>query len=358
MPIRLLNLGMTTPVRSQTVYHAVGRALRAGSPDTIILVSPSAPYVSVGYHQDVAQEVDETYCQAHGLPIIRREVGGGAVYLDENQVFTQWVFHRDHLPASVQRRFELHIRPLVETYRALGIAAYHRPVNDIQVAGRKIGGTGAARIGEAEVVVGSLMFDFNFELMSRVLKVPSEKMRDKVYQSLQMYMTTMARELGHVPDRESVMALYVRQCRAALGADIIPGELTEREQGLAAELDASFVSDEWLHRKGTRRQSGVKIHEDVRVVEGAYKAPGGLIRVTAGLREGRIDDISISGDFTMLPASAVSSLETSLRGISIDRESVTSCVCSAYSALEVDCPGVTAHDLVAAILTAVLESAV
>ena len=52
------------------------------------------------------------------------------------------------------------------------------------------------------MLVGSLMFDFNSELMARVLKVPSEKMRDKVYQSLQEYMTTMTRELGRLPDRE------------------------------------------------------------------------------------------------------------------------------------------------------------
>jgi lipoate-protein ligase A len=48
------------------------------------------------------------------------------------------------------------------------------------VAGRKIGGTGAASIGEATVMVGSFMFDFDTETMSRCLKVPSEKFRDKL----------------------------------------------------------------------------------------------------------------------------------------------------------------------------------
>jgi lipoate-protein ligase A len=234
--IRLLDLDRVAPMRSQTVYHAVAHAMTAETPDTIILVSPTDPYVCIGYHQDLEKEVDLAYCLAHHLPVYRREVGGGVVYLDDRQVFTQWVFHRPHLPASLDQRFALYIRPLVETYQNLGITAYHRPVNDIQVAGRKIGGTGAMASGEAEVMVGSLMFDFNFELMARVLKVPSEKMRDKVYQSLQEYMTTMTRELGQTPGRDRVTSLYIERCRAALEADIVPGGLTEQEEALAREL--------------------------------------------------------------------------------------------------------------------------
>ena len=100
------------------------------------------------------------YCRERGLPVYRREVGGGAVYLDDGQLFTQWVFHAGHLPADLEARFELYVRPLVETYQALGIPAYLRPINDVHVGGKKIGGTGAAQMGDAEVVVGSLMFTF------------------------------------------------------------------------------------------------------------------------------------------------------------------------------------------------------
>ena len=64
--------------------------------------------------------MDLDYCRDHGLPVSRREVGGGAVYLDAGQLFVQWVFHRDALPASLEAKFELYIRPLVETYQALG----------------------------------------------------------------------------------------------------------------------------------------------------------------------------------------------------------------------------------------------
>ncbi len=43
--IRLLYMESVSPLRSQTVYHAVGYAMKENTPNTIILVSPSAPYV-------------------------------------------------------------------------------------------------------------------------------------------------------------------------------------------------------------------------------------------------------------------------------------------------------------------------
>lgn len=348
--IRLLDLGLVPPVRSQTIYHAVAYALDADSPDTIILVGPTAPYVCIGYHQELDKEVDVEYCRAHGLPIFRREVGGGAVYLDKGQVFTQWIFHRGALPAEIGERFALYVRPLVETYQALGIPANYRPINDIHVQGKKIGGTGAAQMGGAEVVVGSLMFDFNFDLMARVLKVSSEKMRDKIYQSLNEYMTTMRRQLGYTPDRDAVVQIYCEKCEAVLGRQIVPGELTARELALAEEFDRQFVTDEWLYQKGGLRQVGVKIHEDVRVLEAAHKAPGGLIRVTARIRAGRIDDMTLSGDFTMLPKFAPGALELGLRGTALDATAVKARLADVYRSVGIQSPGVTVDDLTHALM--------
>jgi len=90
--------GRRIPARSQTVYHAVGYAMKESTPNTIIMVSPNGPYVSIGYHQDIQKEVDLDYCAQHNLPVYRREVGGGAVFLDNGQLFTQWIFHKEDLP--------------------------------------------------------------------------------------------------------------------------------------------------------------------------------------------------------------------------------------------------------------------
>ena len=355
--IRLLDLGLVSPVRSQTVYHAVAHGMTEATPDTIILVSPDRPYVCIGYHQDPEKEVDLAYCAAHDLPVYRREVGGGAVYLDAGQVFLQWIFHASHVPPSLEERFELFIRPLVATYQALGIPAYHRPVNDVHVSGKKIGGTGAAQMSSAEVLVGSLMFTFDKATMARVLKVASEKMRDKIFESLEQYMTTMAEQLGRAPDRQVVLNTYVAQCAAALDAEIVPGQLTSVEDALATELDARFASDEWLYLGGRSQRSGVKIHEDVWVGEGMIKAPGGLIPAMVRVRDGHIDDLALSGDFTVLPASGVAALEDALHGVAVAREPLLAAVEECYLRLAIRSPGVTPEHFVEAILAAATRSA-
>ena len=348
--IRLLDLHLVPPVRSQTVYHAVAYAMDADSPDTIIFVNPSAPYVCIGFHQELEKEVDVEYCREHGLPMYRREVGGGAVYLDRNQIFVQWIFHRGTLPADLGERFALYVKPIVETYQVLGIPANYRPINDIHVQGKKIGGTGAAQIGIAEVVVGSFMFDFNFELMSKVLKVSSEKMRGKIFQSLNEYMTTMTRQLGQAPDRESVMMIYREQVEADLGRQLIRGELSAKELQIAEQLDAQFENDEWLYQKGGLRQQGVKIHADVRVVGSVNKAPGGLIRVTARLHDHHIDDVLLSGDFTILPRFATGALELALRGVSLENDAVFARIAEVYRSVGIESPGVTPQDLTKSVM--------
>jgi lipoate---protein ligase len=352
-PIRLLDLGLVPLIRSQTIYHAIGHTMGPAAPDTIILVSPDRPYVCIGYHQDLEREVDLEYCASHDLPVTRREVGGGAVYLDAGQLFSQWVFHADSVPRRLEDRFELYIRPLVETYQALGVPAYHRPVNDIHVGGKKIGGTGAAQMGEAVVLVGSLMFTFDKATMARVLKVASEKMRDKVFESLEQYMTTLAEQIDALPDRNAVRDLYLARASAALGRPIVAGEPTAAELALAAELDEQFVSDDWLYQKGSLRRAGVKIHEDVHVVEGTFKAPGGLIRATARLHDGSIEGLEFAGDFTVFPASALNDLQVAAMGAGPVQDALVRDFADTYRRLSIEAPGIAPEHLAAAVLAAV-----
>lgn len=339
--IRLLDLGSVPALRSQTCYHAAAEALASGSPDTIILASPDSPYVCVGFHQDPSKEVDLDYCRAQGWPVYRREAGGGAVYLDRDQLFVQWVFHPTSLPADLEGRFRLYVEPLVRTYRRIGVRAEHRPVNDVHVAGRKIGGTGAARIGGAEVLVGSFMFDFDKAAMARVLKVPSEKMRDKVFEGLRDYMTTMREELGTAPDRERLVPLYLEECSRVLGRRIQPGTWSDAEEGQAREIEARFVTEEWLFQKAAPAKPGVKIHEDVRVVETAYKAPGGLVRMTGLIRNAALAGLSITGDFTISPRSAVRTIEETLVGAGEAGPGIVKALEDAYRREGIDSPGIT-----------------
>ncbi len=76
---------------SQLIYHVLPRLGQQG----LLILAPSSPYVCIGYHQNLEQEVDLDYCREHHIPVFRREVGGGAVFLDGNQLFYQLVLHKN-----------------------------------------------------------------------------------------------------------------------------------------------------------------------------------------------------------------------------------------------------------------------
>jgi len=149
----LYDLGSVPWDQSQLIYHALPRLGR----ESLVLLSPTDPYVCIGYHQDLAREVDVEFCRDNSIPIFRREVGGGGVYLDNDQLFYQLVIHKDSPlapqdKASFYRKF---LQPPIDTYREIGIAAEYKPVNDIVTNNRKISGNGAGEIGDFLVLVGT-----------------------------------------------------------------------------------------------------------------------------------------------------------------------------------------------------------
>ena len=350
MQVRLLDLGSVSYLESQTIYHAVAHAMDDATPNTVALVSPDRPYVCIGYHQELDKEIDLEYCRSRDLPVLRREVGGGAVYLDGDQLFVQFIFYRESLPRRVEEMYKVLIGPLVETYHALGIEAYHRPLNDILVGDRKIGGTGIAAIGQAMVVVGSLMFDFDSDTMARALKVSSEKMRDKIYQGLRDYMTTIKRELARRPPRQRVKSILIERLREALEVELEPGSLSYKEKKTVEAVNRRFLSPRWLRRKGGLPRRDILIRGGVRVAEAEHKAPGGLVRATARLREDIIEDLTLSGDFTFHPQHLLEELEVALRDQRLDEADLTGAIDAFYRAHGVQSPGVSPKDLAEAVI--------
>jgi lipoate---protein ligase len=328
MDIRIHDAGIVSHLRSQTIYHGLAHARTDESPDTIVIATPETPYVCIGFHQDVERELDLEFCEAHGLPILRRETGGGAVYLDSDQLFVQWIMGSASLPARVEDRFELFARPLVDTYREFGIDAEFRPVNDVHVDGRKISGTGAARVGNAEVLVGNFIFDFDTEVMASVLAAPSPMFREQVDASLRRYMTSMRNEGVPVPDVSDVVRVYRGKCEAAFGRKLVDGPLTSDEIIHIEELDRRLGSPGFVRQPGGLRRPGVKIHEDVHVVESTHEGK----RLTARLRAGRIEEVVFSGDGSARMESAqIQGLAAALRGVELSRDPVHRAVATYYA---------------------------
>jgi lipoate-protein ligase A len=342
--MRLYNLGKVPWQDSQLIYHALAEM----GQEALCLVSPATPYVCIGFHQDVEQEVDLEYCKAKEIPVFRRDLGGGAVYLDGDQLFFQLILRKDNpeVPKSKESFYKKFLQPVIQVYRRIGIPAEYKAVNDVITGTRKISGTGVGEIGDCVVFVGNLIVDFNYEEMSRVLKVPDEKFRDKVHKTLKDNLTTIRREVGEEKaknwDEATLNAMMAEEFQKLVGTM----EPLEKDEPLAAKMEdlgASMTTDQWLYQKG-KRVSGrdVKIRAGLNLVQRAHKAPGGLIRADFEVMDGRLGEVVLSGDFFCFPQGAVRKLEESLKGQPAGE--LRRLVAEFYAGHEVETPGITVDD--------------
>jgi lipoate---protein ligase len=249
-PVRLLALGAVPWIRTQALYHAVAELMTEDTPDTIILARTQEPYVCVGYHQSLGAVLDRAACRATGLPIVRRRVGGGTTYLDKNQQFYQCIFHHKRLPFRVNEVYARLLGAPIAVLRKLGLNASLRGGNEIEVDGRRIAGVGGGRIGEAMVMVGNILLDFDYDMMARAWRAPSEDFRRLAYEAMQRRLTTvwsrLPQPVSPISARE-VQARLAEEYPLALNRQVMPGSLTEAEQAKAAEMEEQLVSEEWLH---------------------------------------------------------------------------------------------------------------
>jgi lipoate-protein ligase A len=237
--LRVVDFGPSSPVRSQTLWHAVAYGVSAGAPATVSFTRPAAPYVCLGYH-GALDEVDLDYCRAEGLPVLRRMVGGGTVYLDEDQLFFQISLPVQAVPAARWQALRNLLGPAVTAFRAVGVPAELDADLEICVGDRKVCGHGAGQIDNAVVVCGNLIERFDHERAARVLALAGPAHRE---QTLHL----MRRFVAATPvDAAGFQAALVHAYAEALGLRPVPGALSPDEARTVVELDARFTSEAWL----------------------------------------------------------------------------------------------------------------
>lgn len=356
---RLLDLGPIEPIETQIVYDMIAQGITEGeSENTLIICWPAKPLVSLGYFQEIEADLDTQFCRDNDVFYTRRVIGGGGVYLDDGQMFYQLIGRIDSptTPKRIDDYYRKFLQAPVNAYQNMGIDAQFKPVNDLIVGEKKISGNGAGDVGNARILTGNIIFDFNFDMMVKVLRVPDEKFRDKIAKSLRERMTTVLLETGSIPDRSEVKRDLIQQYEETLEIDLVKGNLTAWERKRIEDLRPKYLSDEWLHwRRGGRIADTKKVRISATTIVGTanYKAPGGLIRVTVEDVENTISEIVISGDFFMLPIDAITKLEKSLIGIGTSEQEVLAAVKRAYNEENIESPGITPEDVATAIKMAV-----
>ncbi|MGO9078388.1 MAG: biotin/lipoate A/B protein ligase family protein [Streptosporangiaceae bacterium] len=236
--LRVLDFGTCPPLRSQTLWHALGYGVSAGAPTTLSFTRPAAPYVCTGFHRDLA-EIDLDYCSEHGLPVYRRMAGGGPVYLDSGQLFFQICLPASAVPPVRGRAMTALLKPAVMAFRAAGVDARLDDHGEICAAEAKICGHAAVQIEEAVIVCGNLIERFDHERATAILALPDAEHAAWTRDLMSRYVA--ATPVDPARFRHAVIAAY----SAALDLQPAPGELTDTEQAALGELDQRFADPAW-----------------------------------------------------------------------------------------------------------------
>ncbi|MHA1953497.1 MAG: lipoate--protein ligase family protein [Candidatus Heimdallarchaeaceae archaeon] len=350
---RLLNLGEIPWLRSQSIYHALAIIQdRLQTPNTLIINWPNRPFVCIGLHQIVENSVELSFLRDQELPLVRRACGGGSVYLDQNQVFYQLICNQREYPQQLREFYEFFLQPVIETYREFNIPAQYSPVNDIIAEGRKISGNGAVSFGISRVLVGNFIFDFPAKEMSQILKVPEEKFRDKIANTLEERMGSFDFFLSEIPSKQEVISKYIENFQTILNVELVPDKLSEEEKKEIRKLDNQYIENQWLYYVEGEGDEILqqKIKSGTYFIFNEIKLQGGLFQIFAHFEDDHIADIILSGDFSISPPFILSIIQEKLKLQRVKEELITDKLQEIFKEYQVDLPGITIKEIVDLIL--------
>ncbi len=256
--MKLYDLGTLPWKQTQLVYHALGEL----GEESVVICTPKERYACVGFAQNPAHELDIDYCKKNNIGIFRREIGGGTVFIDDNQIFYQLIIDRGKSPLNQVVFFERFLQPIIRTYKSLGIDAKFNPICDLVVNGKKISGNGGGDIGNCKVGTGSILLDFDHETMSRILNLPSEKFRQNVLSAMKTNMATVKTELDKIPSMEEIKTKLISNWIDTFD-DLEKSELDQLVFEKMDELDKKFSTEEWLYK--IKKQNEVR---SIKIIEG------------------------------------------------------------------------------------------
>lgn len=224
---------------------------KGSSPITMRFYGWSPPAVSIGYFQGMEEEVDVEKCKELGIDFIRRTTGGGAVFHESEVTYSISIPISDgRVPENMLESYRVICGGVVEGLRLLGIDSAFHPLNDIIAGGRKISGSAQTRKQGTVLQHGTLLTDVNVEKMFSLLKVPDEKIRDKLIKNVKERVTSVSHQLDQSVPFEKVVSALKEGFEKQMGITLEEGDISENELKLAEDLRIEKYSmDEWNFKR-------------------------------------------------------------------------------------------------------------
>ena len=270
--------------------------------ETYFILWQNSPAVIFGKNQDLFQEVDFRYAREHGIYLVRRITGGGAVYHDLGNLNISIMGNFTKHPNYAEEYGEAVVRAL----QAIGLKGVEmNGRNDLYVDGKKVSGWAKRIQGDSFLFHGTLLYDVDLDQLERVLQIESGKMQRKAVKSVKSVVQNI-RELLPFQDISQLRTALERELR---GQDRVWNLSSEEKSAIDKLVREKYESEEWIYNLSF---TPTHVH--------TTKASCGTIIINLQLAEDTISAINFRGDF--LGNKDTDSLCKVLRGVKRTKEAI------------------------------------
>ena len=177
--------------------------------EPILLFYINEPSIIIGRNQNTIEEINKEYVDEHGIHVVRRLSGGGAVYHDHGNLNFSFIMPDD---GNSFRDFAKVTQPIIQALHDLGVeGAELKGRNDLVINDMKFSGNAMYATNGRMFAHGTLMFDSDIDEVVNTLKVRKDKIESKGIKSVRSRVTNIKpflsedkqRDNGRIPPRNS-----------------------------------------------------------------------------------------------------------------------------------------------------------
>jgi lipoate-protein ligase A len=275
--------------------------------ESYLLFYINEPSIIIGKHQNTVEEIHVDYVREHGIHVVRRLSGGGAVYHDLGNLSFSFLTKDDGKSFANFRKFT---EPVIQALQKLGVNAKLSGRNDILVEGKKVSGNAQFSRRGRMFSHGTLMLDVDLDRVGKALQVKQEKIQSKGIKSVRSRVANISEFLNK--------PITMQQFRNSLLHSIFQGSESIPEYVLT---DADWEKINQISKDRYQNWNWNFGESPVFNVQQTKRFPVGSIDVRLNVGErGIIKSCKIYGDFFGI--GDVSDVERALENTRYDRENL------------------------------------
>lgn len=266
--------------------------------------------IIVGRNQNTLEEINQQYCEEHGVTITRRLSGGGAMYQDMGNMCFSFIVPADEVRFG---DFKSLVKPVVDALHDMGATgAEATGRNDIVIDGKKFSGNAMYTRDGKTFCHGTLMYNVNTDVVAKALAVPKDKIASKGIKSVRARVTNimpyLKPEFQNLTTQEFRDELIKRIWHVDSLDEIKQDayQLTAKDEAAIDEIENRLYKNwDWVYGKSPEFTVKKRRHFDAGTIDARFL-----------VEQGKIENVKIYGDF--FGPGDVHDVEEALKGVAYE----------------------------------------